>query len=380
LDRINKIYRIGEARRLAVQWHQAIREIDFGDGLKIPFRFSFNSRSESSLYGWTGFNLGAIESTAVQKSPTLYRLTLLCSKKLWFKQNPANTSEYKSNDGEWIMTIVNSTTLKAVRWDGWEMTFKNGLIDTVKTDKGRTLSWERDAAASNRVKRIYEPSTNTTALEMVYGSGNLVTGIKVNNDLYSISFDSMSLSQITFPDGRTHGFELSGTSVSHTDTFGVSTSWSWASDTKKITSEGPWTYVTGSSVPSEEDGIVYDQPKLERKRTADTTEKESVEYTAQNSIIVSKEFNGLLYMLGSSIEFQVSPGLQPKRVVWINPPDSEVAIEVAMGFERRAIPVQILWGTLRTVSPQRWKALGNRVSFREQTGIADYVRDLPILE
>ncbi|MBI4023892.1 MAG: hypothetical protein HY360_02865, partial [Verrucomicrobia bacterium] len=134
-------------------WRDVAR-VDFGNGLKIPLRFDFDSaRDESSPYLCAGWRCLLFEAGVVQKAPTILEVTLLGGQKLYLVQDktPSTihsspfTLKYASQDGHW-RAERKGNMLEVVRDCGWAMKFQlsrssmiKGQIASLTTDQGRTL-------------------------------------------------------------------------------------------------------------------------------------------------------------------------------------------------------------------------------------------------
>jgi len=146
-----------------------LREADFGDGLRLPVRWIYRSSDQSSNnpYGWAGFNLTVLESTAVKKTGVLYFVTMLNGEVEYFSKGTDGI--WKNNDTQWT-GVEDETKFTITRWDGWEMEFRDGRIYRLKTEDDRTLRWEYDSINPALVTRVYEPSTNTTTISVELSS------------------------------------------------------------------------------------------------------------------------------------------------------------------------------------------------------------------
>jgi hypothetical protein len=67
-----------------------LQEADFGDGIKLPVRFTFNSKKRGlSPYGWTGFTCGILESKATLANSIAFNVILPCTKEIYLQNGYA---------------------------------------------------------------------------------------------------------------------------------------------------------------------------------------------------------------------------------------------------------------------------------------------------
>lgn len=300
----------GDANRDGtLQVSDDLREADFGNGLRLPVRWVYRSSNQATnAYGWDGFVLTMLESSAVKKTAVLYEVTLLCGKVLYFnKQASGVTPAWKSNDQQWGgVEDVSNGKFTITSWDGWQLEFKDGRIKKLVTDDNRTVNWIRDSADPRLVTEVKEPGgsaiiqieISSDPLKMAGSSA--VRGahkITVNGDAYTFKYANGTLQDIEFPDGRKTQwkFEQNGSNANEkrltlTQESGWWRSWVFFDDTRKLKTDDVWSYSITGGEPAE-DGVIYNRPTMERTRIA-TGEKQKVSYEASNSITVDTDVLG----------------------------------------------------------------------------------------
>lgn len=304
-----------------------LRSADFGGGLRFPIRWVFRGNDQSTnAYGWDGFSLTALEAKAVKKTSTLYEVTFLCGKVVYFgKQASGVTPGWKSNDTQWggVEDTVNNK-FTVTRWDGWVMEFKDGRIKKLVTEDNRTLNWTYDSTDSRLVTEIKEVGEDPVVeieisnnpLHMAGSSA--VRGahkITVNGDVYTFKYSGGTLQDIEFPDDRKTQwrFEQNGSNPNEkrltvTQESGWWRSWVFFNDTRKLKTDDVWSYSITGGEPAE-DGVVYGRPSMECTRIA-TGEMEKVQYQAANSIEI---FTDVLGNITQSYKYKTPGKLYDKH-------------------------------------------------------------------
>ncbi len=286
-----------------------VRDIDFGDGLRIPLRFVFESgatepnRTLSSglpdgdafrqmrhlsgrSHGWVGWSCSILEACIAQVREDQYKVLYPNGRIGYMQQSavdeegnplPEGESRFYSQHMRWEGEI-DGDQITMTRWDGWRVVFRQGRIESMRTDKGRTFHWER-LGPENKTSRIYEPATSTTILDVTYGGDGRVAAIQVNGDAYALTFDGSGttsrLVRIAHPDGDADAFAYPSTpfpGMSHTNHFAVGTTLTWdPANRYAIKSDGPWNYVITHGEQPEwagEQGQIYSLPVMEMTRSA----------------------------------------------------------------------------------------------------------------
>jgi RHS repeat-associated protein len=280
-----------------------LRQADFGGGVKLPVRWVYRSGDQSvSAYGWNGMSLTVLESKAVKQTASMYVVTLLCGKELYFsKQGGA----WVSNDGQWSAEEGANNKFTITRWDGWVLEYRNGRIYRMTTDGGKVLGWGYDASNEALVTRVYEVATGNDVItvgisdkvEDMIGAGvsRGAHTITVNGDTYSFKYDGGTLQEVDFPDGRKKQWSFAdqgdGTSrLTLTQESGWWKSWVYDNTSRKLKSDDIWSYtVTGGEAGT--DGVIYNRPMMQRTRLWDG-EVEKVEYQANNSVEMRTDVQG----------------------------------------------------------------------------------------
>ena len=254
------------------------QEIDAGNGFEIPLRFIFQSSAQmESPYGWSGWRVPVIESTAAALGTNQVEVQLLCGKRLFLKVNTSNEpqqdpgggsgivgepsgggsssggssggsgggsssggagaaasgpgvwagtaepNEGASPDGEW--TVVKDVhpnteivTYTITRWDGWEMVYREGRLIRLTSDRGQAVEWQYNGP-DGCLSQIVSTPLNAVLLQVNYAGSGAVSSIEVNGDSYVVNISSELLMDITHPDGTVDSFGYGNYSPSNLATF-----------------------------------------------------------------------------------------------------------------------------------------------------------------
>lgn len=309
-----------------------VRDIDFGEGLRIPLRFVFDSAATAPngtlgnglpdgdafrqmrhlsgrSHGWVGWSCAILEACVAQVRQDQYKILYPNGRVGYLQQGtvdqegnplPGGESRLYSQHMRWEGTI-DGDQITMTRWDGWRVVFRQGRIESMRTDKGRTFHWER-LGPENRTSRIYEPATSTTILQVTYGGDGRVAGMQINGDAYALTFDGSGatsrLVRITQPDGDADTFAYPSSpfpGMSHTNHFAVGTTLTWdPANRYAIKSDGPWSYAITHAVQPEWaalQGQIYNLPTMEMTRAA-TGEKNTLQTQEGNTIQTSTAIDG----------------------------------------------------------------------------------------
>lgn len=285
-----------------------LREADFGGGVRLPVRWVYRSGQQGySVYGWEGFTLTMLEARATKLTDTLYRVTMLCGKDLYFKLEVSGSIiTWKSNDRQWTGVEEGGTKFTITRWDGWQLEYLGGRIVKLVTEDNRTLLWTYDSTNPHvaiEVKESGQDPVVTVELSMdpveMAGASSPrgAHTLTVNGDIYTFNYANGTLQDIEFPDGRKTQwrFEDNGESeeekrLTLTQESGWWRSWVFNDETRHLITDDVWAYtITGGEAG--EDGVKYNRPTMQRTRIA-TGEIEKVEYEAANSITTATDVLG----------------------------------------------------------------------------------------
>jgi RHS repeat-associated protein len=314
-----------------------LRDADFGGGVRLPVRWVYRSGDQSvSPYGWNGMSLTVLESKAVKQTASLYVVTLLCGKQLYFSKRVTDTpaggggvsggvtisgnrgsaiksdaptlapsGTWTSNDGQWTGVESANNTFTITRWDGWQLVYRNGLISRLRTDGGKVLGWDYDVNNPVLATRVYDVATGNDIITVgvsdnvadMIGAGvsRGAHSVTVNGDTYSFKYDGGTLQEVDFPDGRKKQwhFESQGNGTSRltlTQETGWWKSWVYENTSRKLKSDDIWNYeVTGGEAGT--DGVIYNRPTMQRTRLW-SGESEKVEYQANNSVEIRTDVYG----------------------------------------------------------------------------------------
>ncbi|MDR0532537.1 MAG: hypothetical protein LBH01_01125 [Verrucomicrobiales bacterium] len=236
-------------------------EADYGDGLLLPIRITFESGNEyqSKVLG-RGFWFPLMEARAYPYSERLMQVELLCGKTIFLIKDSKSSGQYYSANKK--MTGVldgNKFTLK--QEDGWELRYKDGKIWQAQTDKGRVLTWYY---RNNLAVEIKDERSGNSAVKIEVGTRGIPVGVSVNGKTHSFQLGKRprieyieskkvigamddTLSVWSYPDGRKDTYEFAVTqdlqpTLKRTDRDGTSKTYQWDAKTGSIVSDGDWKY------------------------------------------------------------------------------------------------------------------------------------------
>jgi RHS repeat-associated protein len=247
-------------------------------------------------------SLTVLESKAVKQTASLYVVTLLCGKELYFSKQGGT---WTSNDGQWTGVEGVNNTFTITRWDGWKLEYRNGRITRLTTDGGRVLGWDYDGNNPAVANRVYDVATGNDVITVglsdnvadMIGAGvsRGAHSVTVNGDAYSFKYENGTLSEVEFPDGRKKQwhFEDQGDGTSRltlTQETGWWKSWVYENTSRKLKSDDIWNYSITGGTP-DKDGVIYNRPTMQRTRLW-TGESEKVEYQANNSVEIRTDIYG----------------------------------------------------------------------------------------
>jgi len=169
-----------------VRFFSEIGTVDFGKGVTLPLRYEFGSHyTRQSHYIGLGFRIPLLESHNVLIRKDMMRCYLLCGKHLYLRQDRKDKNKFATLDGEWKGTLDQDTFVIS-RDDGWELGYRNGRVEYLKTDQGREIRWKYNGDVA---VEIFEPGGATVPLRVEINAGGQVTGINVNGHSHKIALD-----------------------------------------------------------------------------------------------------------------------------------------------------------------------------------------------
>lgn len=246
-----------------------LREADFGGGVRLPVRWVYRSGDQSvSPYGWNGMSLTVMESKAVKQTASLYVVTLLCGKELYFSKQGATASPtpratpppppiggnmfgflnermskrvacgrlggrmllgvvgsvtppnfgggtssggsgvtWVSNDGQWSAEEGENNKFTITRWDGWVLEYRNGRIYRMTTDGGKVLGWGYDENNPAIATRVYDVATGNDVITLgVSDKVEEMIGAGVSRGAHTITVN-----------GDTYSFKYDGGTLQEVD-------------------------------------------------------------------------------------------------------------------------------------------------------------------
>lgn len=292
-----------------VQIWREIDEVDFGGGLKLPFRIRFSSEPQKGSVSppiGVGFWCPLAHATAYLKRERMLRCELPCGNVMYLRRDKNDVSKFYTLDKEWT-GVVEGGKISVSRPDGWELRYENGLLRQLKTDSGRFLTWYYDG---NMLSEIREEGKATSPFKMVMGSGGIPDGISINGKLHSflvgqrprieeiaaqrvVSGFDPALAIWKWPDGKRETFLFETDSqlqpnLKLTDSAGVEHAYAWNAADSKIASskdeDGEWTYEIGKTNSDAE------LPGMERKSASG--ESEYIKSDTQKGITEKRSRDG----------------------------------------------------------------------------------------
>lgn len=184
-------------------------DIVFSDNFSIPLRFDFSSRrvveGARSEFGWHGWNCGALEATSEIRDDGFLEVQLLCAKIMLLRPEKDTAGAYLSLDGSWKGT-VNGDQVSITREDGWDLRFVLGKVESLRTDKGRTIRWVRDSGG--RVIAIQEEGSAEPQLRVSWRDDGTAKDVSIGHQNFQFQFADGYLSAIdwTFSSGQPRRF------------------------------------------------------------------------------------------------------------------------------------------------------------------------------
>jgi len=274
-----------------VRFFSELGEVDFGDGLTLPLRFEFGSHyTRSSPYLGLGFRLPLLESHHVLIREKMMRCYLLCGKHLYLRQDRKDKNKFATLNGEWTGKLDGDTFVIS-RDDGWELGFRKGKVEYLKTDKGREIRWKY---SGNVAVEMYEPGGASVPLRVETDASGNVEGLLVNQQNHEIALDQRpivrqvkethlvegfvpALAAWKLPSGKqeSFAFEVEPKTVTpqlhHTSLDGEKTTITWEPKQGYVRSVDGWSYtVTEKPAPGSRPN--YEPPDL-RRTTAEGLEE-----------------------------------------------------------------------------------------------------------
>ena len=264
-----------------VSYWEKIGEASLGDGLTIPVHINFDSHREAnSPYLGKGWLVALLESHVEPVDENCLRVIMPDGWTFTFLRN-GSTETWRGNAG-WVGE-TSDTILTITAPCGWRVKFDGGKIQEIDTDKNRVLTYRYNGGVATEVDEggkpfvVAESTTSTGAITDLLIGGERVditlgrrpqVVTKLTQNLI-IGFDS-SLSELKFQNGKVETFEF-GTDKSLDPTLGIThtdqtkRNFTWDPSTKRIVSDGQWTY----SIPV---GDLVAAVPITRKNTAGQSE------------------------------------------------------------------------------------------------------------
>jgi len=248
-------------------WRE-IGEIDYGEGMKLPVRIEFSSARQSSspLLG-KGWWCPMLESSAYLIRESMLKATLMCGKTMYLRRDNKNSNTFHTLDKEW-KAVQEGNSITISREDGWKIVYDGGKVQSLTTDKGRTLLWKYD---EGQAVEVYEPGGINNPFQVKSVIGSLKGQVDINGEAHELVFDrrprvqpmgnknivggfDLALFGWQWPDGTEESYEFAVTEKNLDPNLKVTgkeekdpVTYVWDAESGHIVSDGEWTYKIGKN-------------------------------------------------------------------------------------------------------------------------------------
>lgn len=241
-----------------------LEEFDFGDGVALPMRLHFHSGRSGRLKGFGSMGWSSPVFHAMAERPKAdgpLFVALPCGKRMRLNaSDPKNPGSDYSN-GEW-KGKMEGRLIKVTREDGWELVFGvHGFLQSLTTDSGRTLVWDRSPDAELIAIREYKAGAGGVRVQVPFtalavkrdGKSQKISSLELTTSYgrkdYAFEYDDTGrLVRIGRPSGladtmayRADPEENPGMEIKRADA--TSDFISWGAKDKKLRFDGVWKYV-----------------------------------------------------------------------------------------------------------------------------------------
>ena len=276
-------------------WREVVA-VDFGNGLVLPLRMGFLSK-EGVVSPHLGKNwvCPLLEARADLIREDMMEVHLLCGNKLYLDRNPKDPSRFRSRDYQWNGELKEEV-FRIFRDDGWQLIFKDGEVEELRTDQGRVLKWVREG---KRVSAILEKGSDPVFQVVFDPVHGLAKDIRVNSRVFVLDVSRFpgepgvlqSLSAVTWPEGQQelYLYAMPRHQVGELllkDRHGLEIRYSYDLRTGHILSEGGWEYEVSKTTDS------HERPRISRVNQAG--EKESYHFDIGEGVAELQTADGAL--------------------------------------------------------------------------------------
>ncbi len=271
------------------------REVE-GVGLKLgresylPLRYKFTSADSVRGILGPGFYLPLFESKNVLIREQMMRAYLPCGKGLYMRRDNADSTKFKTLDGEWtgLLNGENGEDFTIWRSDGWKLRYHKGHLASLITDDNHTFTWSSDSggmptgvAEDGKSVITIEPNVAGQVAAFIF-NGNRYEVAYAERPLTQILLGQIAIKELApalatfkYPNGKSETFKFALTparvpTLTFTDKNNQQTLYTWDTLTNHLTTEkgaqGEWSYKIG--VAPQDHGV----PPISRTSSEGKTE------------------------------------------------------------------------------------------------------------
>ncbi len=287
-------------------------EFEFGQGLALPLRVWFDSDRTTPVPDFGSGSLWwrspVLHARVLTSNDTRVSIMLPCGKILVMDRNGDHIA---TPDGEWSGRYAGKNLLVS-REDGWELEFNaDKWLIRLRTDTGRTLLWERqpnglltavrEAGKEVQVGKTKAMQSGVAGLMIKRATATgLITSITARTSFglktYAFSYDNQQrLAAVTLADGSQESYAYSTTAEGHpqmtvTSRSLVDSILVWDKSSRKLRSDGVWSYDIESSYSTTNPKMVRRGPQGETETYLDdSTKSGQVIFTAADSTTTTRQ-------------------------------------------------------------------------------------------
>lgn len=287
-------------------------EFEFGQGLALPLRVWFDSDRTTPVPDFGSGSLWwrspVLHARVLTSNDTRVSIMLPCGKILVMDRNGDHIA---TPDGEWSGRYAGKNLLVS-REDGWELEFNaDKWLIRLRTDTGRTLLWERqpnglltavrEAGKEVQVGKTKAMQSGVAGLMIKRATATgLITSITARTSFglktYAFSYDNQQrLAGVTLADGSQESYAYSTTAEGHpqmtvTSRSLVDSILVWDKSSRKLRSDGVWSYDIESSYSTTNPKMVRRGPQGETETYLDdSTKSGQVIFTAADSTTTTRQ-------------------------------------------------------------------------------------------
>lgn len=284
----------------ALHWVE-LPEFDFGAGLRLPLRLSFESDRVKGPREFGAKSMGwrspALHAQIVLKTQARLVVLLPCGKLMHLTAAKDAPGTYATADGEWQGRMQEKKLLVS-REDGWELEYDAaGWLARLRTDAGRTVLWNRNAIG----QLLTVTEGEKVGLKVIRDTKTLViTALEVRTAAAGLEpqvlvYHEDRLAGIQSPDGRTESYaydtDAAGNLLLTITGFDlVKRILIWNPQSHRLVSDGLWTYQIEDQYSTSFPRFTRTGPNGEVESFLDDSTKSGViAYTSADGTITQRE-------------------------------------------------------------------------------------------